>query len=229
MKTSSLPATEGAGDQEPKLVRLTWQQTDAAGHLLARAFHPYPALTFLFPNEQRRARVSPRIWAAACRYSIRYGEAWAAPGFAGVTCWLPPGATHKTLPRELAGGMSALLVQLAPRELIGNIRNDVYADALHRRSVPGPHWYLFVIGVEPAFQGQGIGGLLLRHGLARADREGLPVYLETHRADNVTFYLKHGFQVAREGRIPGSDVPVYAMVRRPVGANRANDDMTPNH
>jgi ribosomal protein S18 acetylase RimI-like enzyme len=215
MTRSSIPAIDGAGDQGRELVRLTRQQTGAAGHLLARAFHPYPVLALLFPDEQRRALVSPRIWTAACRYSIRYGEVWAAPDFAGVTCWLPPGATHKTLPRELAGGMSALLVQLAPRELIGNLRNDLYADSLHRRTVPGPHWYLFVIGVEPACQGQGIGGLLLRHGLARADREGLPVYLETHRPDNVSFYLKYGFEVAEEGRIPSSEVPVYAMVRRP--------------
>ncbi|MCU0508498.1 MAG: GNAT family N-acetyltransferase [Anaerolineae bacterium] len=222
MKRSSVPAIDGAGHQEPELVPLAWQHAGAAGHLLARAFHPYPAVTFLFPNERRRSLVLPHIWTAACRYSIRYGEAWAAPRFAGVTCWLPPGATHKTLPRELAGGMSALLVQLSPRELVGNIRNDLYADALHRRAVPGPHWYLFAIGVEPACQGQGIGGLLLRHGLARADHEGLPVYLETHRADNVAFYLKYGFEVAQEGRIPSSDVPVYAMVRRPAGTNRAN-------
>ena len=198
------------------LSRLTWQQADGAGLLLARAFHNYPAITFLFPDERRRDEAQYHTWSAACRYSIRYGEAWAAPGFAGVACWLPPGATHKTLPREVAAGMGALLFQLRPRELIGNIANDLYADALHRRCVPGPHWYLFAIGVEPECQGQGMGAALLGPGLTRADREGMPVYLETHYARNVGFYQKYGFAVAEEGRIPGSEVAAFAMLRQPV-------------
>jgi ribosomal protein S18 acetylase RimI-like enzyme len=204
-----------AAGETNDLLRLTWPQAEDAGRLLARAFHPYPALTCLFPDAGRRARVSPHIWSAACRYSIRYGEGWIARDFAGVACWLPPGATHKTLLRELAAGMSALLIHLRPGELIANIRNDLYADALHRRCMPGPHWYLFVIGVEPARQGQGVGAALLRPMLARADRENLPVYLETHHAANVAFYRKVGFDVAEEGRMPGSAVNVYAMVRRP--------------
>jgi hypothetical protein len=71
---------------------------------------------------------------------MRYGEVWAVPGLAGVACWLPPGGTHKSLPRMLAGGMGSLLVHLRPRELIGNIRNDLYADELHAACAPGDHW-----------------------------------------------------------------------------------------
>jgi GNAT superfamily N-acetyltransferase len=74
---------------------------------------------------------------------------------------------------------------------------------------------LFVIGVEPARQGQGVGTALLRPMLARADREGMPVYLETHSSRNVGFYRKSGFIVAGEGRIPGSSVAVYGMLRPP--------------
>lgn len=205
----------GGGNSE--LARLSRQQANQAAHLLSRAFRNYPAITFLFPGEGRQEAAQPHVWSAACRYSIRYGEVWAAPGFAGVACWLPPGLTHKSLPRELASGMGALLVRLRPRELIGNMVNDLYADALHRRCVPGPHWYLFVIGVEPECQGQGVGSALLQPMLERADGEGMPVYLETHNASNVGFYRKHGFTVAQEGRIPGSQVAVYGLLRRPVG------------
>jgi ribosomal protein S18 acetylase RimI-like enzyme len=97
--------------------------------------------------------------------------------------------------------------------MIANIRNDSYADTLHAACVPSPHWYLFVIGVEPECQGRGVGDALLRPMLARADREGTPVYLETHNRGNVGFYQKYGFDVAEEGRMPGGDVTVYAMLR----------------
>jgi ribosomal protein S18 acetylase RimI-like enzyme len=113
----------------------------------------------------------------------------------------------------LRGRMGSLLFRLRPSELVANIASDRYSDALHARCAPGPHWYLFVIGVEPACQGQGVGGALLRPMLARADREAMPVYLETHKERNVSFYQHFGFAVAGEGRIPGSNVTVYGMLR----------------
>ncbi|MGH3864005.1 ribosomal protein S18-alanine N-acetyltransferase [Actinokineospora sp.] len=51
------------------------------------------------------------------------------------------------------------------------------------------------LGVDPAFQRQGIGELLLRALLARADEESAAVFLEV-RTDNksaIALYGKHGF------------------------------------
>lgn len=51
------------------------------------------------------------------------------------------------------------------------------------------------IGVDPAWQGNGIGRLLLRGLLERADAEGYPVYLEvrTDNAPAIGLYQAHGF------------------------------------
>ncbi|ACU40347.1 ribosomal-protein-alanine acetyltransferase [Actinosynnema mirum DSM 43827] len=52
------------------------------------------------------------------------------------------------------------------------------------------------IAVETAWQGRGIGKALLRALLERADRDGLPVFLEV-RTDNegaIGLYLAHGFE-----------------------------------
>ncbi len=53
------------------------------------------------------------------------------------------------------------------------------------------------IGVDPAFQGRGIGRTLLRRMLAVADAQSAPVVLDV-RTDNVparTLYAAHGFEV----------------------------------
>ena len=89
--------------------------------------------------------------------------------------------------------------------------------------MPGPHWYLWGLGVEPSEQGKGIGGALMLPILARAEAEGVPCYLETQNEANVPFYRKHGFEVVSDGEVPKRGLRVWAMVRapRPAATNSA--------
>ena len=57
---------------------------------------------------------------------------------------------------------------------------------------------------------------MLQPMLARADDEQMPVYLETHNLQNVALYERRRFSVVGEGCVPGSRVPVFAMLRRPI-------------
>jgi ribosomal protein S18 acetylase RimI-like enzyme len=65
-----------------------------------------------------------------------------------------------------------------------------------------PHWYLFVLGTEPAAQGRGLGSSLLSHMLDRIDARGLPAYLESSNERNIALYARHGFGVTDEVAIP---------------------------
>ena len=76
------------------------------------------------------------------------------------------------------------------------------------------HWYLVAIGVDPALQGSGVGTRLLAPGLAAADAEGLPAYLETEKERNLPFYGRHGFEVRDEISRRGTPT-VWTMWREP--------------
>ena len=56
-----------------------------------------------------------------------------------------------------------------------------------------PHTVLTTIGVDPAYQRQGIAGSLLQYGLSQADKQGLPVYLEA-TPDGALLYPHFGFE-----------------------------------
>ena len=90
-----------------------------------------------------------------------------------------------------------------------------FVDNLHRRLVPYPHWYLQIIGVDPAYQGQGFSSRLLRPVLERIDRERMPCFLETNTEKNVAIYRRFGFEVVSEDKLPGTEVTSFAMLRRP--------------
>jgi ribosomal protein S18 acetylase RimI-like enzyme len=69
---------------------------------------------------------------------------------------------------------------------------------------PGdPHFYLGVIGVDPAAQGRGAGRALLDAfcDASRAEAKSAGVYLETGSPSSLAFYLRNGFEVRGEGRL----------------------------
>jgi ribosomal protein S18 acetylase RimI-like enzyme len=79
---------------------------------------------------------------------------------------------------------------------------------------PGePHWYLPLIGVDPGVQSRGLGSALLRHVLARCDRERVPAYLESTNPRNSSLYERFGFQAI--GRIQTSSSPAIIPMLRP--------------
>jgi GNAT superfamily N-acetyltransferase len=86
---------------------------------------------------------------------------------------------------------------------------------VHRSSVPAPHWYLPLIGVDPSRQGQGLGVAMLQAMFARIDGEGLPCYLETFQPTNVPFYQRNGFELAATGKEACSRLPYWAFTRPP--------------
>ena len=77
------------------------------------------------------------------------------------------------------------------------------------------HYYLMVIGVEPEFQGKGIGSRLMQVGLDRADDEELECYLETVTEEDVEFYKKHDFDIILNSGFGVND-QYWLMTRAPL-------------
>jgi GNAT superfamily N-acetyltransferase len=78
-----------------------------------------------------------------------------------------------------------------------------------------PHWYLAVLGTDPAAQGRGLGSALLRSRLSRCDDTRFPAYLESSKEENVPYYERFGFRVTGEVRLPGDGPRVWPMWRNP--------------
>lgn len=87
-------------------------------------------------------------------------------------------------------------------------------DESHKRHMPDPHWYLMALGVDPVHQGAGHGSALVRSGVDKADRDNTPVYLETEKGPNTSFYEKLGFEVLDEITIDAIDISFSLMLRQ---------------
>jgi ribosomal protein S18 acetylase RimI-like enzyme len=77
-----------------------------------------------------------------------------------------------------------------------------------------PHWFLPLIGVDPAHRGKGLGDTLMTHALLRADRDHVAAYLESTNPRNMSLYRRHGFDVLGTIQV-GSSPPLVPMLRQP--------------
>ncbi|MEU6388618.1 GNAT family N-acetyltransferase [Streptomyces sp. NPDC046939] len=79
------------------------------------------------------------------------------------------------------------------------------------------HVYLWMIGVKPGRQGEGLGTALMAQVLERCDREGLPAYLEASNARSRALYERLGFVFTGTAvELPGGP-SLWPMWREPQG------------
>ena len=197
------------------LVRLTLGQVRPSAEMMARAFEEYPLTVYLHPDGTSRREKIARGFRSMLRFGVLYGEVYVtSPRFEGAAMWLYSQNLHRTFWRNLrCGNFSALL----PSTVRCRSRQRSFMDysaAVHRRCVPFPHMYLQLLGIDPAHQGRGYSGRLLRAMFDRIDREGLPCFLETQAEKNVSIYRHFGFEVVEEGIVPDSNVCSWAMLRK---------------
>jgi ribosomal protein S18 acetylase RimI-like enzyme len=195
------------------VVHLPESRLAETAQALSAAFVNDPLQSYTFPDEAVRRRLSPPHFGALLRYGLMAGEvlASAEPG-GGASVLLPPDASP-TEEMFVASGLARLgelLGEDAARRF-GSVID--FIEPFHRASMPEPHWYVMVVGVAPAFQGQGLGRALLQPMLDRADADLLPCYLETTQPKNVTFYQRLGFRVLREEVEPESGLRIWTFRR----------------
>lgn len=196
-----------------QVVHLMESRLDEAAAALSAAFMDDPLQSYTFPDPDERRRLSPAHFAALLRYGLLAGEVLtSAESGGGAAVWLPPGVAHTDAMLEASGlaRLGALIGEGAARRF-GHVID--FVEPLHHAAMPEPHWYVMVVGVAPAFQGQGLGRALLQAKLDRAAVDGVPCYLETTQPTNVTFYQRLGFRVLREVVEPDSGLTIWTFRR----------------
>jgi ribosomal protein S18 acetylase RimI-like enzyme len=202
-------------DQNGGLLRLTLKERDAGAAVLGRAFTEYELFRYYFHDETERRAAAHRLSFIELSVCLKYGEVYASSEkLEGVAAWLPPGKAPFGVWQIVRSVRLSVLFRFG-RQGAGRMRAyGRFVDNLHRKVVPYPHWYLQIIGVHPAYQGQGFSSRLLRPVLERIDRERMPCYLETNSGKNVAIYRRFGFEVVSEDEMAGTEMTSFAMLRK---------------
>jgi ribosomal protein S18 acetylase RimI-like enzyme len=193
------------------------ERGDAAlgGAVLGRAFVDSPGYHALLSHLDgtRRAIALERVKRGFVEAAVRFHEAkgvWVDGELAGASLVQAPGQYPTSLRAE--AWQSAGCARTGLRGIANFIRMRSYIAKHHLRE---PHYYLFVLGIEPKFQGRGLGRALLAKLHERVDANGVASYLETDTERNVRLYSSVGYEVITDERIPAfPDFRCWTM-RRP--------------
>jgi GNAT superfamily N-acetyltransferase len=178
--------------------------------VLGRAFEDDPPFVWMLPDARTRQARAGRLFGTVVRteaLALGAVEVACVDGvIVGATIWYPPGRwTPGVQLRTLLGFIRALGRRLGPAAAL--------EQALVRAHPRDPHWYLFAIGVDPAHQGSGVAGMLLRSRLTHCDQTGEPAYLESSKLANVPLYQHFGFEPSGPMPLPDG-VPVITPMWR---------------
>jgi len=180
---------------------------DAAVRTLARAFEDYPMTRMGLDPDDYLTRLTQYQRLFVSGIGLPHGRVWVTDDASAVAVWTTPAtppdlfASHADEFARLAGSRAALAAECEQAMGIFRPRDPV--------------WFLALVGVDPDRQSQGLGRAVITPGLAAADAEHSPAFLETHEPANITFYESLGFTVTAELELPHHGPIHYAMYRPP--------------
>lgn len=172
---------------------------------IVAAFAIDPAARFAWPAAHDYLRAMPSAVREFAGASFEHASAFVSADLCGTALWLPPGVEPDGKALEKVFRDTA-----RPEHMEDLLATFEKMGQAHPKE---PHWYLPMIGVDPRAQGKGIGAELMRHALARCDREKALAYLETANPRNIPLYRRFGFEITGEIRV-GSAPLMTPMVRR---------------
>lgn len=173
---------------------------------LTLAFSADPVVRWAWPDSERYLSYWPPFVDAFGGKAFEEGTAYGLEDHVAVALWLAPGV-------EPDGEALMSLFQ----ESMDDQRFEDIGGVFEQFDEHHPtydHWYLPLMGVEPASQGRRLGSTLLQHTLDKCDRDGLPAYLEATSPRSRNLYARHGFDDVATIQA-GSSPPLWAMLREP--------------
>jgi GNAT superfamily N-acetyltransferase len=200
------------------------QKADIAqlAHVLGRAFYDDPVAMWIMPDDRKRAAHLNKFFGTVTRRHHLAGggvqvardeSAIGASAIAAAALWDPPGRWKQT-PREQVMMIPSFIRGFGLRLSVGRKLGELL-ELMKRHHPEEPHWYLAVIGSDPAVRGKGFGQVLMRSRLDRVDAEHAPAYLESSKPENVPYYQRFGFDVTGEIVLPDGGPTLWPMWRAP--------------
>ena len=144
----------------PSIKTVTPSSADQAVGTVVLAFSADPIARWFYPDPYQYLLHLPSFVRAFAGKAFEHNSAYCVDGYLGAALWLPPDVHSDE------NALAALLQRTIPEENQPEI--FTFTERMNSSHPSEPHWYLPMIGVDPAKQGNGYGSALMKHSLGGA-------------------------------------------------------------
>lgn len=181
--------------------------------VMARAFFADPVMMWMLPDSSSRMSRLQRMFAALIRWHFlrgRHADVARTDVIGAGALWDPPGGRRADSVENLM--MAPLMLLTVGRRMSAA---QQLVELMEENHPEEPHWYLGMIGSDPTVRGAGYGKALLASRLETVDAEHAPAYLEATKRDTVPYYIRFGFELTGEIKLPDGGPSLWPMWRQP--------------
>lgn len=162
--------------------------------ILANSFYTNQSVNYIVQQDEKRLERIKSLMDYSFEICYAFGKVFLSDDKKACALVLFPDLKRTTIKSIL---LDAKLIYSCIG--IGNMKKAMSRESKIKNLQPnGPMYYLWFIGVDPIYQGSGIGTELMHEIIEDSQNQQRSVYLETSTLENLPWYKKFGFEIYNE-------------------------------
>ena len=173
------------------MLKATHQDKPRVTDILARSFDRNQSVNYIIPQDTTRDQRIKALMSYSFDVCHAFGEVFLSDDRRACALAVLP-EKKKTNVMSIFRDVGLIFSCTG----LGNVRKALRREGLIKKIQPKESmYYLWFIGVDPDYQGQGRGSRLLNEVIGRSSELQRPVYLETSTPENLPWYEDFGFRI----------------------------------
>lgn len=173
------------------MIKADYIDKDIVVQILTKSFNENKSVNYVIKPDAKRVDWIKRLMEYSFNMCQAFGEVWMSEDKKGCVLVLWP---HKkqTLLKAVMWDVKLAIKAIGMGRVLQVLNRESRIKTHHPKS---QFCYLWFIGVDPPYQGKGIGSGLLKEILNLCEAKAQPIYLETSVEKNLAWYQHFGFEV----------------------------------
>lgn len=162
--------------------------------ILTKSFDTNQSVNYIVKQDQKRVQRVSALMDYSFEVCYLFGDVFLSDDKKACALITYPDKKKTTL-KSILLDVKLILFSVG----IKNIKKTLARESLINKIQPKElKYYLWFIGVDPEYQNEGIGSVLLSEIIEDSEHKKRPIYLETSTLKNLPWYEKFGFQIYHE-------------------------------
>ncbi len=176
------------------MIKATYDDKSVVLDILTKSFDTNQSVNYIVKQDENRAQRVRALMDYSFEVCYLFGDVYLSNDKKACALILYPDKKKTTI-KSILLDVKLILSCVG----IGNVKKALTRESKIKKLQPNePMYYIWFIGVDPAYQNSGIGTELLNEVIQDSAHKKRSIYLETSTLKNIPWYKKFGFDVYNE-------------------------------